>query len=136
MSIEAASPLCLPTVSIDLVAVSEARCWACARLYAEGELHLRAIEKLQCDAERDGLVAAIGQDRIQEMMAEALAKVGTLTAWDLGEAFADHRGVLAGATFAELDLLIGENDPTKFREWMARLSVAERQAVRDLLVSR
>jgi hypothetical protein len=52
------------------------RCWARARLFAEGELELhQAIDELQAAAKRDGLVAKIGQDRVQEIIADAFAKV-------------------------------------------------------------
>jgi hypothetical protein len=124
------------SASADLAAVYELRCWACARLVVEGDVELHdAVDKLQSDAVRDGLVAALGQDRVQEMMAEAFALVGALTAWDLGEAYGDHRGALDGATLAELDVMIRQNDPQEFRKWIARLTVAEREAVHDLLVT-
>jgi hypothetical protein len=126
----------VPAIWVDLAAMFEARCWARARLVREGELHLHdAIDKLQSDAERDGLVAALGQDRVPEMMGAAFAMVGMLTAWDLGEAYADHRGVLDAVTLAELDALIEQNDPQQFRNWIAWLTVAERAAVRDLMVA-
>jgi hypothetical protein len=126
----------VPQVSVDLAEAFRLRCWACARLVIEGELALHeAVDKLHGDAVRDGLVAAIGQDRAQEMLAEAFCKVGTLTAWELGEAVEDHRGVLDAATLAELDALIEEGDPQQFREWMAWLTIAEREAVHDLLVT-
>ena len=105
-------------------------------MFAEGELTLAdAVDVLQ-GAVRDGLVAALGQDAIQAVMAEAFGAVRTRpTAWDLGEAYDDHRGVLDAATVAELDTLTQRNDPQQFRTWMVRLSVVERQAVRDLLVT-
>ena len=40
----------------------------------EFDLH-EAVEKLQHDAERDGLVADIGQDAVQGIMAEAFKRV-------------------------------------------------------------
>jgi hypothetical protein len=123
--------------SIDLVTVFEMRCWARAHLYAAGEFDLHeAVDQLQRDAARDGLVAALGQDRVQEMMASAFAAVRMKpTAWDLGATFEDCRDVLDGVTIAELDALIQQNDPQQFRKWMARLSVTEREAVLDLVVT-
>jgi uncharacterized protein YfaS (alpha-2-macroglobulin family) len=117
--------------------VFEAHCWTRARLFAEGELDLHtAVDGLQAAAMRDGLVAAVGQDHVQRLMADAFGAVRVkATAWDLGEAFGDHRSVLDGETISDLDYLIRQNDPQQFRKWMARLSVAERQAVRDLLVT-
>jgi hypothetical protein len=56
--------------------VFELRCWARARLYAEGEYSLHnAVDELQAAAEQSGLVAAIGQDAVQEIMATAFAAV-------------------------------------------------------------
>ena len=43
---------------------------------AAGEFDLHeAVDKLQHDAERDGLIAAIGQDAVQRIMATAFAAV-------------------------------------------------------------
>lgn len=54
----------------------EMRCWARARLYAEGELDLfDAVDKLQADAERRGLVAEPGQDAVQAIIAAAFRAV-------------------------------------------------------------
>jgi hypothetical protein len=45
-------------------------CWARARLWAEGELSLHeAVDVLQELAERAGLVALIGQDAVQAILA-------------------------------------------------------------------
>lgn len=61
---------------VDPREVFELRCWARARLYAEGELGLAAaVDLLQRDAERNGLVAAIGQDAVQRILSEAFAAV-------------------------------------------------------------
>jgi hypothetical protein len=123
--------------SVDLTTAFELRCWACARLCAEGELELHdAVDQLQADAIAYGLVAAPGQDAVQLMVSDAFgAARARPTAWDFGEAVGDHRGVLDASTLADLDHLIRQNDPAQFRKWMARLSVAEREAVRDLLVT-
>ena len=62
--------------TIDPVDIFVARCVARAKLYAavEFELH-EAVDVLQAAAERDGLVAALGQDRVQQIMADAFAAV-------------------------------------------------------------
>jgi hypothetical protein len=45
------------------------RCWARARLYAEGEIALHdAVDALQAAAVRWRLVATLGQDQVQAMM--------------------------------------------------------------------
>ena len=55
-----------------------ARAEARALLHAAGELTLHeAVDELQATAERDGLVAEMGQDEVQQMMAEAFAAVFT-----------------------------------------------------------
>jgi hypothetical protein len=65
------------TIRIDPVAVFIARAEARALLYAANEFDLHeAVDKLQADAERDGLVAAIGQDEVQRIIAEAFSAVG------------------------------------------------------------
>jgi hypothetical protein len=53
-----------------------ARCEARAVLWAAGELSLHdAVDVLQADAVRDGLVAEIGQDAVQAIMAKAFEAV-------------------------------------------------------------
>jgi hypothetical protein len=57
---------------VDPVAAFRLRCEARAMLYGAGELDLHeAVDVLQLDAERDGLVGMIGQDAVQEVMAQA-----------------------------------------------------------------
>ena len=61
-------------VRADPVKVLIARAEARALLWAAGEFDLHeAVDKLQADAERDGLVAAVGQDGLQRIIAEAFA---------------------------------------------------------------
>jgi hypothetical protein len=127
--------------SVDLMAVFKERCWARARLFAEGELELHdAVDELQSSAVRTGLIAAIGQDAVQTMMADAFGTVrertnelATASAWELGEAYDDHRRVLDPSTVNELDRLIEQGVPARFRKWMAFLTVAERMAVQELV---
>jgi hypothetical protein len=60
----------------DPVEAFKLRCWARARLYADGELDLLdAVDALQAFAERLGLIETLGQDVVQAMMAEAFAPV-------------------------------------------------------------
>jgi hypothetical protein len=74
------------TVALDPLAVFEARCWARAHLWSEGELDLHeAVDKLQADAERNGLVASVGQHRVQEIMAAAFAVVQRPDIVDIAE---------------------------------------------------
>src|SRR5262249_23041852 len=54
-----------------------ARCWARAILYAAGELDLHdAVDVLQEAAARTGLLAMIGQDAVQEILAAAFREHG------------------------------------------------------------
>jgi hypothetical protein len=57
-------------------AVFEARAEARAILYAVGEFTLHeAVDKLQADAEANGLVAELRQDAVQEIIASAFHHV-------------------------------------------------------------
>ena len=61
-----------PSALAVLVARAEAR----ALLWQAGGLDLRAaVDELQAAAVRDGLVAELGQDTIQAIMAKAFARV-------------------------------------------------------------
>jgi hypothetical protein len=61
---------------VDALAVFHARAEARALLWQAGEIDLHdAVDVLQADAERDGLVAAIGQDEVQRIMSAAFATV-------------------------------------------------------------
>jgi hypothetical protein len=52
--------------------VLELRAWARAYLYSIGELTLHeAVDILQRDAQRSGLVRLIGQDAVQQILADA-----------------------------------------------------------------
>lgn len=65
-----------PVARVDPLKAFIARAEARAVLWAAGEIDLQeAVDKLQRDAERTGLVAAIGQDEVQAIIAEAFASV-------------------------------------------------------------
>jgi hypothetical protein len=54
----------------------ELRCWARAYLWSIGELSLdEAVDRLQLDAERDGLVERLGQDAVQAILRDAFHRV-------------------------------------------------------------
>jgi hypothetical protein len=54
----------------------ELRCRARARFFADGELELHdAVDVLQHDAEVSGLVAELGQDAVQAIIAAAFSTV-------------------------------------------------------------
>jgi hypothetical protein len=59
---------------VDPVDAFRARAEARAMLYGAGEYTLiEAVDQLQIDAERTGLVALIGPDRVQEILSTAFA---------------------------------------------------------------
>jgi hypothetical protein len=61
-----------PAVRLSALAVFVARGEARAMLWQCGELTLHeAIDELQVAAERDGLIAELGQDAVQAIIAEA-----------------------------------------------------------------
>ena len=58
------------------IKVFEGRCWARATLYAADEFDVQqAVDALQAAAIATRLVADIGQDRCQQIIAEAFFKV-------------------------------------------------------------
>jgi hypothetical protein len=60
----------------ELLAVFGLRCEVRAKLSQLGALSLHdAVDVLQADAERDGIIAAIGQDAVQAIIAAALGAV-------------------------------------------------------------
>src|SRR5215510_5142987 len=63
-------------IRADPVEVFRLRCNARARLYATGEIDLQtAVDELQDAAEANGLIARIGQDAVQAIMAAACSAV-------------------------------------------------------------
>lgn len=65
-----------PAGRADALKVFELRCWARSYLWAAGEFDLHeAVDKLQDDAVRDGLVDAIGQDAVQSFMRDAFHRM-------------------------------------------------------------
>jgi hypothetical protein len=56
----------------------QARAEARAILFRVGELDLHAaVDQLQADAEANGLITEVGQDKIQEILARAFSGVVT-----------------------------------------------------------
>jgi hypothetical protein len=141
------------TASADLITVFQERCWARARLFAEGELELHeAVDELQNNAMGNGLVAAIGQDRVQWLMSDAFGAVRSSralhgipclpTAWDAEyEVDWDREAIerrisghLSASTIDAFKHMLRQNDPDRLRKWLGRRTLPERRAMRDLLV--
>jgi hypothetical protein len=71
-----AANLAIVPASVPALDVFRLRAWARAYLYMAGEIDLHdAIDVLQRDAERDGLVAELGPDAVQAILSDAFAKV-------------------------------------------------------------
>jgi hypothetical protein len=66
------APIRHQQIRIDPLTVFELRAWARAELYAACvyDLH-EAVDVLQADAERDGLIDQFGQDAVQRILADA-----------------------------------------------------------------
>jgi hypothetical protein len=63
-------------IGVDPVVVFALRCWARATLWQAGEFDLQeAADVLRYDAERDGLVAQLGEDCIQGIIAGAFHRM-------------------------------------------------------------
>jgi hypothetical protein len=69
---ERPAPAARPSALEVFIARAEARAllWHCG----EFDLH-EAVDKLQADAERDGLITLLGQDAVQQIMTEAFRKI-------------------------------------------------------------
>jgi len=73
--------LAIAECRVDLVDVLRERAEARAYLWSIGDLGLHeAIDVLQADAERDGLVERIGQDGVQEIIAAAFRSIREVAA--------------------------------------------------------
>jgi hypothetical protein len=128
-----------------------ARAEARALLWQAGAVDLHgAVDELQAAAVRDGLVAELGQDRVQELMVEAFAPVRddlavrNLTADDDESEPADDaavlnltgtddtqaRGDVPIATLWAAEYLIQQGNAERFRDWLDRHSADERIAIR------
>src|SRR5262245_23588166 len=124
----------LPAARPSALAVFIARAEARAQLWHVGELDLHdAVDELWHAAERDGLVAQLGADKAQEILADAFAPARD----DLPEcrdAVPDElpepaaRGV-AASTLKAAEFLVREGDAERFRNWLDRRSASERQAI-------
>jgi hypothetical protein len=89
------APLCHQQIRIDPLTVFVARAEARAILWQAGEIDdlPAAVDALQDMAERDGLVAGIGQDAVQTILAGAFHGVRGATGWAAAAAMAwDHPG--------------------------------------------
>jgi hypothetical protein len=95
------APFVIPTNVTGLAAIEAVyaeRCEARALLFIGGQISLHeAVDELQANAERSGLINSIGQDEAQRIMSVAFAAVDLLPEPDgeLNEAF--EREIMIGA---------------------------------------
>jgi hypothetical protein len=120
-----------------LLEVFALRCECRAHLWAAGEYDLHAaVDTLQADAERDGLVDLLGQDEVQQILATAFGAVRS----DEPEHVPDDAmpndsddsgggGRLARSTCDTAEFLVARNDAAQFEEWLGKHSEAERVAI-------
>jgi hypothetical protein len=127
----------------DPLAVFTARCEARALLWRclEFDLH-EAVDALQAAAIASGLVAEIGQDEVQRLMATAfhavrgdLPKSADMVPDDIAVAPAPRRGA-AASTLMAAEYLVRENDPEQLQRWLAQHGAEERTAILQHLEKR
>jgi hypothetical protein len=116
------------------------RCDARAILYAASVFDLHtAVDVLQTDAKRPGLIDQIGQNRVQEIMAAAFHAVrGIQQQPFLVKQFSKTveknssiaKSVLPISTVRAAEFLIQQNDPKRLHAWLAKHTRAERAAIR------
>jgi hypothetical protein len=125
-----------PADSPSPLEVFTARAWARATLWQAGELDLHeAVDVLQAAAERDGLVASIGQDEVERLMAEALAAVRDDLAAPCSIEMNKPRGA-AASTLRTAEFLVAEGDFKRFHNWLARHNAEERAQIQKHLEAR
>jgi hypothetical protein len=122
-------------IHIDPVAVLIARAEARALLWAAGELTLHAaVDELWADAVRDGLVAKLSVDKVQQLLADAFAPQRD----DLPRhadavpdelVIDDQVGGISLATLRAAEYLIRQKDPQRLKEWLDKHSAPERAAI-------
>src|SRR5262245_15663123 len=127
----------------DSVEIFTVRCEARAYLWADNEiadLH-EAVDELQASAVRDGLVAKLGQDEVQRILADAFASVrndlpksGDI-APDPIETAPNHDSVadVPISTLQAAEYLVELGDLERFRAWFDRHSTEERDGIYEHL---
>jgi hypothetical protein len=114
------------------IEIFRARCEARALLYREGAFDSmgEAVDALQCAAEQQGIVAAIGQDAVQEIMTEAFDAVLSLD--HVPAALPDVApppGVASSTLEAAVWLWFKIGDPERFNRFLANCSSDARAAI-------
>jgi hypothetical protein len=136
------APLRQQQIRIDPVAVFIARVEARAMLWAAREITLHdAVDELWTDAVRNGLVAQLGVDKTQELLATAFAPVRD----DLpchedavpDEIVIDDEDAgVPSATLRAAEYLLQLGDLERWREWFDAHSAQERATILQHLEQR
>lgn len=101
--------------TLDPIAIFRLRCESRALLWLHAQIGLHeAVDVLQAAAVRDGLVASLGQDRIQALMSDAFAAVRQPPPITLSSA--DYR--TTQATFASFWCVARSSDTNEIRRWL------------------
>lgn len=104
----------------DPVEVFKLRAWARAQLFDAGEIDLLdAVDALQAAAEAYGLVAKLGQDHVQRLMAEAFNAVHAV----------DECAAAAASTLQAAEFLMQQRDPARLQRWLDRHGARERHDI-------
>jgi hypothetical protein len=131
-----------PAKRVDLLDAFSERASSRAFLWSINEFELHeAVDKLQHDAKRDGLINRIGQDAVQRILADAFRPYHEASNADLFERIADERdekpkhNALAASTIEAFKFVIRQNDPERLRAWLARHSPEECIALNKMLAA-
>jgi hypothetical protein len=137
------APLRQQGIRIDPLAVFVARAEARALLWQAGEFDLHAaVDELWAAAVRDGLVAKLGADKVQQLLADAFAPVrDDLPHYEdaVPELINEEQelsSVVPLATLQAAEFLIQQKDPARLRAWLAKHSAQERAAILQHLEQR
>jgi hypothetical protein len=99
-----------------------------------------AVDELQEAAVASGLVDEIGQDAVQKMMANAFAILPRVIIPNENNEIVPNKNDLkrvtkgvARSTLQAAEYLVRQNDPARFKAWLAKHSRAERIAIKQHL---
>jgi hypothetical protein len=125
-------------IRVDPVAVFVARCEARALLWQADEISLHdAVDELWAAAVRDGLVAKLGADEVQRLLADAFAPVRDDHHEDaVLEPLDAEPASLSGVPIATLqaaEYLVEQGDAEHFRKWLAKYNSQECEAIIEYL---
>jgi hypothetical protein len=128
---------------VDLLDAFTERAEACAYLWSIGEYELqKAVDVLQHDAMRDGLIDRIGQDGVQAILADAFRPYQESSDADPFERITNEfdekpkHDAPAASTVEAFGYLVRQNDPVLLRAWLARHNREERAAFKNMLISK